>query len=134
MNRIVSALVLCLALVGCSTDQAYRLPVEQPQPFLAGQTNSYSLEDHAYRVQDDAGHFYMGYVEFDDQGWYHDLRQQQGLLSWLRAQHASAPSRQFLIVTYIEGSVRSGIRTRARQGISYAVGTCARQKSLRDFP
>lgn len=103
MNRIVSAIVFCLALAGCSADQAYRLPVEQPRPFLAGQANSYSLEDHAYRVQDDAGHFYMGYVEFDDQGWYHDLRQQQGLLSWLRAQHASAPGRQFLIVTYAHG-------------------------------
>jgi hypothetical protein len=103
MNRLLSALALCVALVGCSTDRAYRLPVEQPQPFLAGQANSYSLEDHAYKVQDNAGHYYMGYVEFDDQGWYHDLRQQQGLLSWLRAQHASTPSRKFLIVTYAHG-------------------------------
>jgi hypothetical protein len=103
MHHFVSLLALCVALVGCSADQAYRLPVEQPRSFVAGQANSYSLEDHAYQVQDDAGHFYLGYVEFDDQGWYHDIRQQQGLLSWLRAQHASAPNRQFLLVTYAHG-------------------------------
>jgi len=103
MMHLVRLLALCLALVACSSDQAYRQPVEQPRPFVAGQANSYSLEEHAYQVADDAGHFYLGYVEFDDQGWYHDIRQQQGLLSWLRAQHARSPSRQYLLVTYAHG-------------------------------
>jgi hypothetical protein len=103
MNRILNALALCIVLAGCATDRAYRLPVEQPRLFLVGQPNSYSLEEHAYTVRDDAGRYYMGYVEFDDQGWYHDIRQQQGLLSWLRAQRTSAPGRQFLIVTYAHG-------------------------------
>jgi len=103
MNRILSALALCMVLAGCALDQAYRMPVEQPRLFLAGQPKSYSLEEHAYSVRDDAGSYYMGYVEFDDQGWYHDLRQQQGLLSWLRAQRTSAPGRRFLIVTYAHG-------------------------------
>lgn len=103
MNRILNALALCMVLAGCALDQPHRMPVEQPRLFLAGQPKSYSLEEHAYTVRDDSGRYYMGYVEFDDQGWYHDIRQQQGLLSWLQAQRTSAPDRRFLIVTYAHG-------------------------------
>lgn len=51
-------------------------------------------------VQDGAA-YKLAYVEFDDQGWFHDIRQRQALFEQL--QDLSSQKRPMLIVTYTHG-------------------------------
>lgn len=81
-------LVLAAALVSaCISDR----------PYQAGAEGSASAP-----VDAAAGTGYvLSHVEFDDQGWFHDLRQRQALFATLQALHRER--KQMLIVAYTHG-------------------------------
>jgi hypothetical protein len=62
-----------------------------------------SIQYRAYETQDgQRGEYLLGFVEFDDQGWYQDIRQKDQFLATLRQMDASNGDK-FIIVVYAHG-------------------------------
>ncbi|MCW2240560.1 hypothetical protein [Azospirillum canadense] len=96
-------------IAGCAPDRAYRSAALDPAvngadwPTCAQCRGDASLEHRTYVTKDRVkGDYLLGFVEFDDQGWYHDIRQKQLLLSRLKAMDADQ-GEKFLIIVYAHG-------------------------------
>lgn len=87
MLRLLSALLVGVLLSACVSDRAF-----QAGP---AQTASAPVD-----LADD-GKYVLAHVEFDDQGWFHDVRQRQALFDRLQALRAA--NQAMLIVTYTHG-------------------------------
>lgn len=87
MLRLLSALLVGMLLSACVSDRA----------FQAGQAQTKSAP---VDLADD-GKYVLAHVEFDDQGWFHDIRQRQALFDRLQA--LKAANQAMLIVTYTHG-------------------------------
>lgn len=87
MLRLLSAILVGCLLSSCVSDRA----------FQTGQSKTASAP---VDVADD-GQYVLAHVEFDDQGWFHDIRQRQALFDRLRALRAA--NQAMLVVTYTHG-------------------------------
>jgi pimeloyl-ACP methyl ester carboxylesterase len=94
---IRSILLLAISIfgAGCAHDVAYR-------PITKGTS---SVEFRKYETPDKSitGNYIIGYVEFDDQGWFHDASQPTALFQAVQNYRGDAPDTQFLIVVYAHG-------------------------------
>lgn len=99
--------------VGCTQDIAYRHP---PAPAAwedcpTACKGTSSVEFRTYTIEDKdgmqggsiTGNYIIGYVEFDDQGWFHDLSQRTALFRAMQNYRQDKPDTQFLIVVYAHG-------------------------------
>ncbi len=75
----------------------------EPEACAVDCSGKSSLEERTYSVKNgDDGKYLLGFVEFDDQGWFHDHSQQQMLRAEL-ARRAANPKEQFLVVVFAHG-------------------------------
>lgn len=94
---------LSIGLGACSGDVFYRTDVALDS--CTPECNRHSaLEDRSYRTRggEAEGRYLVGYVEFDDQGWFHHPPQMDALWNEL-TRRAADPARQFLVVVYTHG-------------------------------
>ena len=93
LRRVVMPVLLAGLLAGCVADR----------PFQNGPEGSVSasVEDAGRAGQAGAPAYVLAHVEFDDQGWFHDVRQRQALFAKLRA--LKDDGKAMLVVTYTHG-------------------------------
>lgn len=108
--------ILALMLTGCVSSQQYRLVNPELHNAVrmqnvicqedgSGKCGNQSLVKHQY-VYDPpnkprlTGDYYMSYVEFDDQGWFEDIKQQETLTRFLDEQ---SESQDLLIILFAHG-------------------------------
>lgn len=127
MNRTISASLLAFstALGACSQIAPYRDAAENISPAAgagagaarecvvasAGSTcaGKTALEKRAYRTRDDkTGDYLLGFVEFDDQGWFQDRRQMEVILNDIDQQSGNGDGKgkgkqHFLIFVFAHG-------------------------------
>ncbi len=107
---VAVAVAAAMALSGCASDQAYR-----PAPEASGSwsecsrntdcTQPASVQMMEFETQDtkERGKYILGFVEFDDQGWFHQPAQATNFFKALQAYRAEHSSRSFLFVAFAHG-------------------------------
>jgi hypothetical protein len=112
-------LAATLLATACTDDKPYRDVRHNPVPLSSswevcvredsGSPSSRtcegnaSIEHRAYETQDgQKGDYLLGFVEFDDQGWYHDIRQKDQFFATLNELDAKNRDK-FIIVVYAHG-------------------------------
>lgn len=97
------ALLAALCLGGCALDQSYRAVPGKDLPAAANCNGGSSATLSSFEICAHAPgkEYLVGYVEFDDQGWFHNPHQKNDLLRRLRERHERGE--QFLIVVFAHG-------------------------------
>jgi hypothetical protein len=110
-SRPVLALALAGLISGCAMDRAYRTAADAGSGRCddAQKCNAWpAVEFKQFTVGDlpvnqASGSYILSFVEFDDQGWFHDPAQKTSLFKALETQRKEQPDTKFLIVTYAHG-------------------------------
>lgn len=111
VNRPMVLVLLAMALItGCAQDRQYRSTISEEPLVCRDQCGdgTASLEQHHYQTADAkaSGDYLLGFVEFDDQGWFFNATahptQRDVLLRHLKKQATDA-KQHFLIVAYVHG-------------------------------
>ena len=113
VRRILLFILIGAGLSACVTPQLYR--PRTVEPVTGGSFRDHVCEASAQNTCADAAlvhrHFsyegkphdyYLGFVEFDDQGWFWDRKQMEALLRLLHQQQ-QAEKNEFLIILYAHG-------------------------------
>ncbi|MGF1642574.1 MAG: hypothetical protein ACFCUJ_02955 [Thiotrichales bacterium] len=112
--RLIALLLLALVgLSACVSPQLYRPRTVEPvaeggirdrvcEASPAELCADSALVHRRFRYQDKPYDYYMGFVEFDDQGWFWDRKQMEALLRLLHEQQATQ-KKEFLIILYAHG-------------------------------
>lgn len=105
-RRTFAIIALAAALlVGCAPDAPYRLGLRSAGGKDCGATPGTAFESLCYALGDrnkTPVDYFLGFVEFDDQGWFHDPAQLQNIFQSLSEDHR-ATGNQYLIVVYAHG-------------------------------
>lgn len=95
LGALIAPIASVALLSGCAADMAHRNAGEE-------NTANASFQHVRYQTKEGgSGSFHIGYVEFDDQGWFQDKEQRRVLLEHLRA--LAAQGNKLLIVVYTHG-------------------------------
>jgi len=112
----VVALLIAGALSGCAFDVSHRKLLETGTPwsecpYEGGSCRKDASVQHiGFRTKDGAsGSYLLGFVEFDDQGWYHDRGQQLALFSAVREWRTQNSGARFLMVAFAHGWHHSAV-------------------------
>lgn len=110
----ILAAIAALLVSGCASDIPYRaLPAEAQKwehcTVQNGCEDVASVQLSEFTAEDKAtggsvkGNYLLGFVEFDDQGWYHRPEQATSLFKAIRAYREQHEGTNFLIVTFAHG-------------------------------